>query len=150
MSSCDRDAMTVCWKLELRTERLAQRVPFRVKAEATQAAVLKLFETDVLLVVREKELALDSSAHLADASSLVPRLPNAPAESLLSIVRGLPPDATAGRLLPPIREAPRTARRLRHVHRGRPVQPRLQGVSEAVASVRASDRCPVTGCDGRG
>lgn len=77
-------------------ERLTPRFP---------NGTLKVFETDVLLVVREKELALDSSAHLADASSLVRKLPNAPAELVLSIVRGLPPDATARRLVPPTREA---------------------------------------------
>ena len=77
-------------------ERLTPRFP---------NASLKVFETDVLLVVREKELALDSSAHLADASSLVRKLPDAPAELVLSIVRGLPPDSTARRLLPPTREA---------------------------------------------
>ena len=65
----------------------------------------KIFETDVLLVLREKELALDPATHLAHASSLAPKLTNVPTEPLLSIVRVLPPDSTARRPLPPTREA---------------------------------------------
>jgi tetratricopeptide (TPR) repeat protein len=73
-------------------EQLTPRVP---------GAFLKLFETNVLLALREKELALDATRHLADAAALIPRLTNVAAESVLSVVKVLPEDGTARRPLPP-------------------------------------------------
>src|SRR5262245_38308649 len=69
-------------------EQLTPRLP---------AAILKLFETNVLLALREKELALDSASHLAEAASLIPRLPKIAAEPVLSMVKVLPEDATGRR-----------------------------------------------------
>jgi len=76
----------------------------RVSAQVS-AAVVRLFETNLLLALREKEMAVDSSSSLARAESLVPRLTNVPATRVLSIVKLLPSDGAAPRLLPSTREA---------------------------------------------
>ena len=66
------------------------------------SALLGLFEVNLLLALREKELSLNPTASLDRASSLAPRLPKTvPAERILSLVREIPPDATGRRLLPP-------------------------------------------------
>ncbi len=68
---------------------------------STPAALVRLFEVDVLLALREKELAIDPAATLDRAASLAPKLTTVPANRVLSVVRALPPDATARRALPP-------------------------------------------------
>jgi tetratricopeptide (TPR) repeat protein len=83
--------------LEARTEY--ERVSTRFSA-----AVVRLFETNLLLALREKELSVDSSSSLARAEALVSRLTNVPAERVLSIAKLLPSDGAARRLLPPTRQ----------------------------------------------
>jgi len=79
--------------LEARTqyERLSRQSP---------AAAVKVFEVDLLLALREKELSIDATATLARAASLVPRLPKLGAERFLEMVRAAPPDAAGRRPLP--------------------------------------------------
>ena len=92
MNWSGRAATTACWTRRPSTERRAVRSP---------AAVVRLFEVNLLLGIREKELAIDPTATLDRAAALVPKLSSVPADRMLSIVRALPPDATARRALPP-------------------------------------------------
>ena len=57
------------------------------------SVLVRLFETEILLALREKELALDSRATLERARALVPRLPAAiDANRVLTIVDAVLPD----------------------------------------------------------
>lgn len=80
---------------------LDAKAEYERRAVRSPEALIRLFEVNLLLALREKELAIDPAATLDRAAALVPRLPGVPAERLLSIVRSLPPDATARRVLPP-------------------------------------------------
>src|SRR5688572_17226328 len=84
-------------------------------AGSSAAALARVFEIDLLLALREKELSIDTTATLAHAESLIPRLTGLGppegghyvrhAERLLAIVRIVPEDAAGLRLLPPTKEA---------------------------------------------
>jgi tetratricopeptide (TPR) repeat protein len=65
------------------------------------AALGRVFEIDLLLALREKELSIDPTATLAHAESLVPRLTTAPAAEMLAIVGTIPEDSAGRRVLPP-------------------------------------------------
>ena len=80
---------------------LDAKAEYERRAVRSSEAVVRLFEVNLLLALREKELAIDPAETLARAASLVPKLPTAPADRMLAIVRTLPPDATARRALPP-------------------------------------------------
>ena len=80
---------------------LDARMEYERRAITSPAAVPRLFEVTLLLALREKELAIDPRMMLERAAALAPKLPGFPAERLLSVVRTLPPDATARRVLPP-------------------------------------------------
>lgn len=80
---------------------LDARSEYERRAARSAAAVLRLFEVNVLLAIREKELAIDAAETLERAASLLPKLSGVPADRMLAIVRALPPDATARRPLPP-------------------------------------------------
>ena len=57
--------------------------------------VLRLFEVELLLALREKELAMDASVTMQRARDLARELaPSAGAGRLLSLVEGVPPDGT--------------------------------------------------------
>ena len=87
----------------------------RTTVDALTAALSRVFEIDLLLALREKELSIDPTVTLAHAESLVPRLTalsasakataDQPAGRMLEIVRAVPEDATGRRLLPPTKEA---------------------------------------------
>jgi tetratricopeptide (TPR) repeat protein len=77
----------------------ARRAYERLAAGST-AALSRLFEMDVLLALREKELSIDATATLAHAESLVPRLAALPAERMLAIVKAVPEDAGGRRVMP--------------------------------------------------
>ena len=79
------------------------------------AALSRVFEIDLLLALREKELSIDTTATLTHAESLVPRLTtlsasakataDQPADRMLAIVKVIPEDAGGRRLLPPTKES---------------------------------------------
>lgn len=73
-------------------ERLAAR---------SAAALTRVFEIDLLLALREKELSIDPSPTLAHAESLVPRLLKVPAAGMLAIVKVVPEDSAGRLVLPP-------------------------------------------------
>jgi tetratricopeptide (TPR) repeat protein len=77
-------------------ERLAAR---------SAAALTRIFEIDLILALREKELSIDPTATLAHAESLVPRLVKIPAAGMLAIVKVIPEDAAGRLVLPPGRES---------------------------------------------
>lgn len=57
--------------------------------------ILRLFEVELLLALREKELAMDPSATVARARALMPELPAlADGARLIALVDGVPPDGT--------------------------------------------------------
>jgi tetratricopeptide (TPR) repeat protein len=80
---------------------LEAKAEYERRSATSPAALPRLFEVDLLLALREKELALDPDAALDHAASVVPRLPSFPADRVLSLVKVLPSDATARRALPP-------------------------------------------------
>jgi tetratricopeptide (TPR) repeat protein len=71
-------------------ERLASRSP---------SAALRLFEVNLLLALREKELSLDSTDSLARASALASRLTAIAADSVITAVKTMPSDAAGKRPL---------------------------------------------------
>ena len=80
---------------------LEARAEYERRAARSSPALVRLFEVDLLLALREKELAIDPDATLNRATSLVPKLAAVPADRILSVVKVLPPDATARRAMPP-------------------------------------------------
>ncbi len=94
---------------------LDARKAYEQLAVRSAAALSRVFEMDLLLALREKELSIDPTATLAHAESLVPRLaalgpPKGghyvlEAERMLAIVKAVPEDAGGRRLLPPTKEA---------------------------------------------
>lgn len=84
---------------------LDARAAYERLAANSAAALARVFEVDLLLALREKELSIDPTATLAHAESLVPRLSKLPADQLLAIVRAVPEDAAGRRVLPPTKDA---------------------------------------------
>jgi tetratricopeptide (TPR) repeat protein len=84
---------------------LDARKAYEQLAVRSAAALSRVFEMDLLLALREKELSIDPTATLAHAESLVPRLAKLPADRMLAIVKTIPEDAGGRRLLPPTNEA---------------------------------------------
>ena len=94
---------------------LDARTAYERLATTSAAALTRVFEVDLLLALREKELSIDPATTLAHAESLVPRLAGAgppkgghyvlQAERLLAIVRTVPEDAAGRRILPPTNDA---------------------------------------------
>lgn len=94
---------------------LDARTAYERLAATSAAALTRVFEVDLLLALREKELSIDPAATLARAESLVPRLERLrppeggpyvrAAERLLAIVRSVPEDAAGRRVLPPTNNA---------------------------------------------
>ena len=80
---------------------LEAKAEYERRAATSPPALIRLFEVDLLLALREKELALDPDAALNHAASLVAKMPAIPADRILSVVRVLPPDAAARRAMPP-------------------------------------------------
>lgn len=83
----------------------ARKAYERLAAGGSAAALSRVFETDLLLALREKELSIDPTATLARAEALVPRLATLPAGRMLAIVKVIPEDAGGRRLLPATKEA---------------------------------------------
>ena len=63
-----------------------------------------LFEVHLLLALRERELALDASASLMQATALASQLRYPSAERMIAAVRSIPPDTAGRRPLPVTRE----------------------------------------------
>lgn len=84
---------------------LDARAAYERLAANSPAALARVFEVDLLLALREKELSIDPTATLARAESLVPRLAKLPAAAMLAIVRTVPEDAAGRRILPPTNDA---------------------------------------------
>ena len=104
---------------------LDARAAYERSATSSPAALVRVFEVDLLLALREKELSIDATATLTHAESLVPRLagPGAAnvgppkarppeggrygsqAERLLAIVKTIPEDSAGRRVLPPVNDA---------------------------------------------
>ena len=99
---------------------LDARAAYERLTTSSPAAMVRVFEVDLLLAMREKELSIDATATLAHAASIVPRLagPGASkagppeggpyvsqAERLLAVVRTIPEDGAGRRLLPPAKDA---------------------------------------------
>src|SRR5687767_10410337 len=72
----------------LSNDRNAPRVP-----KGSPSVVARLFETTVLIALREKELALDSRASIARARMLIPRVPaSLEAKRVIDLVDAVLPD----------------------------------------------------------
>jgi tetratricopeptide (TPR) repeat protein len=94
---------------------LDARKAYEQLSTRSAAALSRVFEMDLLLALREKELSIDPSATLAHAESLVPRLTavstsakataDQPAGRMLEIVKAIPEDAGGRRLLPATKES---------------------------------------------
>ena len=89
-----------CYDCLLDARRAYERL-----AASSPTALSRLFEMDLLLALREKELSIDATATLADAESLVPRLATVPAQRMLAIVKVVPEDAGGRRLMPATKDA---------------------------------------------
>jgi tetratricopeptide (TPR) repeat protein len=79
---------------------LDARVQYERLSAQFPAVLMKVFEVDLLLALREKELSVDATSTLARAAALVARLPKLPAERFLEVVRSVPADAGGRRSLP--------------------------------------------------
>jgi tetratricopeptide (TPR) repeat protein len=84
---------------------LDARKAYEPLAARSPALLSRVFEIDLLLALREKELSIDPSATLARAEALVPRLGKIPAGRMLEIVKAIPEDAAGRRLSPQTKEA---------------------------------------------
>ena len=84
---------------------LDARKAYEKLAVNSAAALTRVFEMDLLLALREKELSIDTTATLAHAESVAPRLAKSPAGRMLEIVKAVPEDAAGRRLLPPTKGA---------------------------------------------
>jgi tetratricopeptide (TPR) repeat protein len=94
---------------------LDARTAYERLAGSSATALARVFEVDLLLALREKELSIDPTATLAHAESLVPRLSalgpfrtgryGLPAAELLDFVRDIPEDAAGRRILVAPRDA---------------------------------------------
>ena len=84
---------------------LDARKAYEKLATGSATALTRVFEMDLLLALREKELSIDTAATLARAEALVPRLARLPANRMVAIVKAVPEDAAGRRLLPPTKDA---------------------------------------------
>ncbi|MGZ8455458.1 MAG: hypothetical protein ACXWZ4_02515 [Gemmatirosa sp.] len=90
LAAADARVLDGCYDCLLQARAVYARL-----AEGRQAATVvpRLFETDVLLAIREKELALDWRATLERARTLLPRLPaTLDGERMLRLVDAVLPD----------------------------------------------------------
>ena len=100
MAAADARVLDGCYDCLLEARDAYARVAESKDRKGAAHAVVRLFETDLLLALREKELALDARPTLARARALVPRLPAAlDANHVFAIVdavlpdpHGIPPD----------------------------------------------------------
>lgn len=79
---------------------LDARAQYERALSSSPAAVSRLFEVELLLTLREKELAIDPAGSLSRAAALAPRLTKGSAEPILAAVRAVP--ESAGRRMLPV------------------------------------------------
>src|SRR5688572_13793423 len=103
---------------------LDARTAYERLAATSAGALTRVFEIDLLLALREKELSIDPTATLAHAESLVLRLAKVPAGDMLAIVKAIPEDSGGRRVQPP------------------PTREAAQQIDSALASVDASPFSP--------
>ena len=85
-----------CYDCLLDARAAYERMP------ASEATIVKLIEVNLLLALREKELALDAAASIDRAAQLTARLRSTPdAGALLSVVASVPEDSAGRRMLTP-------------------------------------------------
>ena len=72
-----------------------------VQGESRRLALLRMLEVELLLVLREKELAIDARETMARARALSAQIADADLRRYLELVDAIAPDATGRRLLPP-------------------------------------------------
>lgn len=95
LAGADARVLEGCYDCLLQARATYERITAARKAKAGDAIYVRLFETDLLLAIREKELALDARATLERATALVTRLPpKLEASRVLRMVDAVVPDAT--------------------------------------------------------
>jgi hypothetical protein len=136
LAAADARVLEGCYDCLLYARETYERVAASRRAKAGDSIFVRIFETNLLLALREKELALDSRSSIDFARVLLPRLPTTlDAQRLLRMVDAVLPDGT-GR--------PATVANLRKVHAA--YIPKLPGEVAwlATASVRPVVRNYIT------
>jgi tetratricopeptide (TPR) repeat protein len=114
-----------CYDCLLDARAIYERVP----ASARRPLLLRMLEVELLLALREKELALDTTAAMARASAIVSELgPSADVARDVAIVEAVPPDAVG---------TPRSLRQLTALLAGR------EGLEGAITAIEASPFTPL-------
>jgi hypothetical protein len=75
LAAADAKVLEGCYDCLQDARRTYERLAAGKHAKSSPAVVARLFETDVLIALRDKELGLDSRGALDRARALVPRLP---------------------------------------------------------------------------
>ena len=114
-----------CYDCLLEARAIYERVP----ASARRPLLIRMLEVELLLALREKELALDTAATMARANAIVSELgPAADVARYVPIVEAVPPDAAG---------TPRGARLLPVLLAGR------AGLEAAITAIDASPFTPL-------
>jgi tetratricopeptide (TPR) repeat protein len=114
-----------CYDCLLDARAIYERIP----ASARRPLLLRMLEVELLLALREKELALDTTATMARANAIVSELgPAADVARYVPIVEAVPPDAAG---------TPRSRRLLPILLAGR------EGLEAAVGAIEASPFTPL-------
>jgi tetratricopeptide (TPR) repeat protein len=94
LATADARVLEGCYDCLREARDIYARLAGGKRDKNTPIFVARLFETEVLLALREKELALDSRASLERARSLVPRVPpSLEPKRVLDIAQAVLPDA---------------------------------------------------------
>ena len=76
LAAADAKVLEGCYDCLQDARRTFERLAAGKKSKSSPAIVARLFETDVLISLREKELGLDSRGAMERARALVPRVPS--------------------------------------------------------------------------
>ena len=94
LAAADARVLEGCYDCLLQARAGYERLGGASRGTAADTVALRLFETDLLIALREKELALDWAPAIARATALAPRLgPAIDAARLLRAVDAVLPDA---------------------------------------------------------
>jgi tetratricopeptide (TPR) repeat protein len=108
LAAADARVLEGCYDCLLYARETYERIAASRKAKTGDSIFVRIFETSLLLALREKELALDSRSTIEFARVLLPRLPTSlDAQRLLRMVDVALPDGT-GR--------PSTVEKLKQTH----------------------------------
>jgi tetratricopeptide (TPR) repeat protein len=96
LASADAKVLDGCYGCLHDARRVYERLTTGQKGKNSSGIVARLFESDILIALREKEMGLDSRAAMERARSLVPRVPaTLEPERVLALADHVMPDGNA-------------------------------------------------------